>query len=108
MLHNLLAVSNHDSKGGVVLWICQYNEFFLKFEYRIENFQWFIFHKEGGGGWAISLRCFEWRMLFRGQTTSKPSIQIAPSYGLRKCSGSPKRKPPTDEISVDEKSTFAR
>jgi len=33
----------------------------------------------------------EWRVRFRGQTTSKPSIHGAPSYGLRNFSGSPKK-----------------
>ena len=37
----------------------------------------------------MSLRRCEWRVCGRGQTTSKPSIHIAPSYGLRNCSGKP-------------------
>jgi hypothetical protein len=56
----------------------------------------------------LSLRRSEWRVWFRGQTTSKPSIRNAPSYGLQNCSGSPEIKLMADVFSRDEKSMFAR
>ena len=42
--------------------------------------------------WSMSLRRCEWRVWFRGQTTSKPSIHTTPSYGLRNCVGNPEDK----------------
>ena len=42
-------------------------------------------------GRPMSLRRCEWRVLFHGHTTSKPSIHSAPSYSLRNHLGSPKK-----------------
>ena len=53
-------------------------------------------------------RC-EWRVWLCGQTTSKPSIYHASSYGLWNFSNNPKKKKLLmDEISADEKSMFTR
>ena len=40
---------------------------------------------------AMSLRCYEWRVWFCGQTTSNPSIHIAPSYCLPNLLGNPEK-----------------
>ena len=43
-----------------------------------------------------------------GQTTSKPFIHKAPSYGPRNYLGNPNKELLTDENLADEKSMFAR